>query len=332
MCWGGRWYHLGRAGSDEARAAYSRLSNVWRTDPYYDPESPGLTVRELCKEYIAAAPFPPGNRLQYGRAVRLLAAVHDRVDVEDFGPVMLTAWQRALAAERTPAGKLRYSRSYVGKLVRIVRAVWKWGVATERVRVERWQALLAVRGLRADEGRPGRAVSAVPDDAYRVVLPHLPAGARGLVTLLRLTGARPSELFGLRPRDVDRGKAVWTYTPASHKTVAHGKERVIHFGPAAVAVLGEFEPRDADGLYFPNVRGAAYNRNSLRLALSRACAVAGVPRWTSYQLRHARLTEVRAAVGIEGAAAAAGHSRISTTEVYTRQRHDLAAKVAAESG
>jgi integrase len=331
VSWGGSWYHLGRAGSEEARAAYSRLTNIWRTDPYHEPDGAELTVPELCREYLAAAPFPPAQRIQYGRAVHLLAVAHAGVRVDDFGPVLLTAWQRSLASERSSYGNLRYSRTYVGKLVRIVRACWRWGVATERVRVERWQALLAVRGLRADEGRPGRKVAAADDVDYRAILPHLPIGARGLAQLLRHTGARPSELFALKPSDLDLSATVWTYAPVSHKTVARGKERVIHFGPASIAVLREHWPEDG-GPFFPNRRCVVYTRNSLLLAFKRAAVKAGVGRILPYQLRHARLTEVRAAVGIEGAAAVGGHSGLKVAEIYTRQRHDLAAKMAAASG
>ncbi len=331
VCWGSKWYHLGRAGSDSARAAYSRLIGVWRVDPYYDPDGPGLTVRELCLEYLAAAPFPPGNKGQYGRAVRLLAEAHARVDVEQFGPVKLTAWMRALAAERDDRGRLRYSRGYVGKLVRIVRAVWRWGVSTERVRNDLWQALLSVKGLRADEGREGRKVSAAPDADFRAMAAELHDGAAGLARLLRLTGARPSELFGLRPADVDRTTDPWSYTPVSHKTSAKGKERVIFFGPGAVAVLREFWPK-GDGPFFTNCRGRVYNRNSLLLAFKRACRRAGVPVLTPYQLRHSRLTEARNKFGAEGAQAVGGHERLSTQEFYTHRRNDLAIKIARESG
>ncbi len=332
VCWGSKWYHLGRAGSDSARAAYTRLIGVWRVDPYYDPDGPGLTVRELCREYLAAAPFPPGNRLQYGRAVRLLAGSHEGVTVEEFGPVKLAAWQRALAAERDDAGKLRFSRGYVGKLVRIVRAVWRWGVATERVRVDQWQALLSVRGLRYDEGRSGRTVSAAPDADFRRMVVELSDGSAGLARLLRLTGARPSELFSLRPADVDRTTDPWSYAPVFHKTAAAGKERVIYFGPGAVGVLNQFQQAHQNLPYFTNRKGRTYTRNSLLLAFKRACRRAGVPVITPYQLRHARLTEVRTAVGIEGAQAVGGHSGLKVTEVYTKRRNDLAARVAGESG
>lgn len=328
--WGGVWYHLGLAGSTEANAAYSRLINIWRTDPYHDPDKPELTVRELCQAYLAAKPYPPGRQRQYGRAVTLFAAAHPKVTVEDFGPLMLAAWQRGLIETRDDAGDLVYTRQYVGMLVRIVRAVWKWGVATERVQVEKWQSLLTVRGCRADQGKPGRKVSAVDDRELSKLLPHLPRAARGLVQLLRLTGARPSELFALRPSDVCRSAATWTYTPATHKTSAKGKERVIYFGPRARDVLAEFETGDAP--YFAHVGGGIYNGPSLLHAITRACRRAGIVPMTSYQLRHSRLTEVRAAVGIEGAAAVGGHARLNTTEIYSQARHDLAAKVAAESG
>jgi hypothetical protein len=44
--------------------------------------------------------------------------------------------------------------------------------------------------------------------------------------------------------------------------------------------------------------GNPYNRGSLRLVLDRGCRKAGVPKWSVYQCRHARLTEVREELGV----------------------------------
>jgi integrase len=41
----------------------------------------------------------------------------------------------------------------------------------------------------------------------------------------------------MRTTDVDRAGRVWIYTPESHKTEHHGRERRIYLGPAAQAIL-----------------------------------------------------------------------------------------------
>jgi integrase len=192
------------------------------------------------------------------------------------------------------------------------------------------------------------------------ILERLPRSVAGLVKLQRATGARPSELFGLRPADLDRSGSVWRFAPDKHKTEHKGKHRVIHFGPRAQAVLREHWPDDA-GLFFPvrpqtfkprvvpvygsevsrraaektkrnrKKTGQAYKAGSYRLAITRACIRTGVPVWTPYQLRHARLTELLNAVGAEASAAVGGHG-LKVNQVYTRRRDELAAKAAAATG
>jgi site-specific recombinase XerD len=60
--------------------------------------------------------------------------------------------------------------------------------------------------------------------------------------------------------------------------------------------------------------------------------LAGVAPWNPYQLRHARLTEVRKAAGIEAAQAIGGHANLSTTEIYAKRVEEFAKKAAGESG
>lgn len=55
-------------------------------------------------------------------------------------------------------------------------------------------------------------------------------------------------------------------------------------------------------------------------------------RWTAYQLRHARATELRLAHGPEAAQVVLGHARINTTELYTRRMEAKAAALAGETG
>jgi len=58
-----------------------------------------------------------------------------------------------------------------------------------------------------------------------------------------------------------------------------------------------------------------------------------LPHWTPYQLRHAALTRIRAARGIEAAKAIGGHSNTIVTEGYSRQaERELARQIAGELG
>lgn len=364
--WNDQYYHLGKAGSEAANRAYVRLLGTWKMDPTHKPTARELLVGELARDYVEAAPFPPTQAYQYGRILDLLLESYTDVPVPDFGPVQLRAWLLELAArEHTKGartGERVWSRTYLNVILRVVRGVWKWGVSSDRVLNDHYQRLQTVDPLKKYEARPGRKVRPVGDGDVTITLEALPRSVRGLVRLQRATGARPSELFGLRPMDIDRTRATWSYTPAEHKTADHGTIRVIHFGPKAQAVLKVHEPGVPSGLYFPvelrqypprivpvygsEVRrranekarrtprpiGQAYTAGSYRTAVKRACRRLGVPVWTPYQLRHARATELRASHGLEAAGVTLGHKRMSATEVYAQQDRELAARVAAETG
>lgn len=55
-------------------------------------------------------------------------------------------------------------------------------------------------------------------------------------------------------------------------------------------------------------------------------------RWSPNQLRHTMGTQTRKQFGVEGVAAALGHSRISTSEIYAERNLDLASQIATELG
>jgi integrase len=152
-----------------------------------------------------------------------------------------------------------------------------------------------------------------------------------LVRFQRLTGCRPTEACSVRPSDIERGGEVWIYRPLSHKTEHHGRERAIPIGPEAQRVLTPYLLRAADAYCFsptdserqrraqrhaerttpkkqgnkpgsnrvrsPKRRaGPRYTKDSYNQAITRACKLAEVPKWTPNQLRHARATEIRKAL------------------------------------
>jgi integrase len=59
-----------------------------------------------------------------------------------------------------------------------------------------------------------------------------------------------------------------------------------------------------------------YSTSSLGCAIKRACRRAGVPEWTTMQLRHNAATEAREALGLDAAQARMGHRTANITQVY----------------
>lgn len=58
-----------------------------------------------------------------------------------------------------------------------------------------------------------------------------------MVQLQLLSGMRPGELVTMRTCDLETTGRLWIYTPASHKTEHHGRERKIYLGPQAQEIL-----------------------------------------------------------------------------------------------
>ena len=95
-------------------------------------------------------------------------------------------------------------------------------------------------------------------------LDHLPAVVADMVRLQRLLGGRPTELCIMRPCDVDRGGEVWVYTPSSHKTEHHGRERRIFVGPKAQAILAPYLLRDHAAHCFSPAESEAERHRAMR--------------------------------------------------------------------
>jgi integrase len=335
---GGRWHILGPVGSAKARAEYARVLALLASDPLAritKPESYLLVT--LCKDYAASDEMPVKSMRNYLRAAEMLCEAHPTTPAAEFGPLALRAWQKSLCDLADATGRKVYSRDYVAKLIGIARLIFRWGAQTERIPAEVYHALQTVTRPKHGQARPPRVVQPADDADVARTLPKLPRTVAGLVRLQRATGARPSEILGLRPCDVDRSGAVWTFTPTEHKTAAKGHTRVIYFGPIARSILAEFDPGRPELPYFPveggPIRdGQPYSSRSYRKAIARTCRAVGVVPWNPYQLRHARITEVRKEAGIEAAQAIGGHSNLKTTEIYAKRVEDFARQAAAKSG
>ena len=78
--------------------------------------------------------------------------------------------------------------------------------------------------------------------------------------------------------------------------------------------------------------GARYSTASYGYAIRKACARANVPEWAPNQLRHARLTEVRRAFGLEAAQVIGGHAHADVTHVYAERDEAKAMEVVSKIG
>lgn len=139
------------------------------------------------------------------------------------------------------------------------------------------------------------ADTCLTDEQFAEVLAVVRCGSRRrggdlaeLLEALRETGARPGELTGLTVEAVD-----WPNCCAvlrKHKTKRKtGKDRVIHFNTAAMAVLQRQRERHPTGLLFRNGWGRAFSMKGLGDRLAAVSLVVGF-RVIAYGLRHAFVT------------------------------------------
>lgn len=135
-----------------------------------------------------------------------------------------------------------------------------------------------------------------------------------------------------------------------HKNAYRGHDRVVPIGPKAQEVLKPwlrlnlheylFQPNEAEALRHAERRrnrktpmtpsqakrkrkksprkapSDHYTVGTYNQAISKACVKAAAPHWHPNQLRHARATELRRAVGLEAARVVLGHRSPQITEVY----------------
>jgi integrase len=353
---GGRDVYLGKHDTPESRAEYDRLIAEWLAAgrrPMLADEGPGadLTINEMLLAYLNHADTyyvkngkpttEPGN---IRTALRPLRKLFGDLPARDFGPRKLQCVRQAMIDSGL-------CRNEVNKRVRHLVRAFKWATAAELVRPSIYHGVAAVPGLRRGRAdvRESEPVKPVRDAFVDAIEPYVSRQVWAMVRIQRFSGCRPGEVFIMRTIDVDTSGRVWIYTPESHKTEHHGRERRIYLGPAAQAVLRPwlrpeltaylFQPREAEAErraerrqkrkthVQPSQRdrrkrnpkrvlGDRYNARSYGHAIAKACDKAGVPRWAPNQLRHAAASKLRKQFGLDVTRACLGHSTPVVTEVY----------------
>lgn len=283
--------------------------------------------------------------------------------IDDFGPVELDEFRDSLIEDRD------WSRKYINKQINRIIAMFKWGAMKEICSANVHAQLKTLGGLKKGrtKARETEGVSCVDDAIVDKTLTKLPEIVADMVRFQRLTGARPGELCSIRPCDIDRSSKVWIYTPDSHKTEHHEKNRIVPIGPQAQKVLRPYLLRPAESYCFSptesvervrrraeanrktpasygNIRGSnratspkklpsdKYAVSSYRNAIRRACNKLEIEVWTPNQLRHNAATKIRKEFGLEAAQVICGHQTADVTQVYAERDLELAMRAAEAVG
>jgi len=367
----GRDHYWGKFGTPNSHNKYQRLIGEWsivktQQDSNSIQSQPPHDLR-ICELFIAYIEFSQTYYVKDGKqtgeatnithAMRGVVQLYQNCRISEFGP-------RALKHVRNLMVKDELSRKVVNARVNRIRRVFKWGVENELVEPNVLQALQAISPLKCGrtEARELPAVLPVPEDYINAVRPHVSRQVEAMIDLQLLTGMRPGEVVLLRSSDIDMASRPWVYHPRTHKTVHHGKKRIIYIGPQAQVVIQPFirsalsqhlfRPLDAIHEFncerrkvarFCNKQyrrrrkplktpGEHYTTASYGHAINSACGKANIPCWGPNRLRHNAATFLRKEFGLEAARVILGHTSAAVTEVYAELDRTKAAEIMVQVG
>jgi integrase len=265
----GRDIYLGRYGSPKSRAEFDRLLAEWLTNGRRLPApiaGADLSVNEVVLAYLRHA---DGYYLKNGKptteagniraSLRPVRELYGHTTASEFGPIALKTVRQAFIDSGICRGQVNK------RISRIIRA-FKWAASEEMIPPSVYQALQTVSGLRRGRSdvRESDPVRPVHDSFVDAVKPFVCRQVWAMIELQRLTGMRPGEVCTMRTIDIDRSGRVWVYTPESHKTQHHGRERKIHLGPTAQEILRPWLRRELTAYLFSPADATAERMAEMR--------------------------------------------------------------------
>ena len=287
----GRKIHFGRFDDPQSRIRFLELKARWEenarvlTDDMVAPRrSDGeLSVNELCDLFLAHLRDRYDDAWMKNTYDRLRLALEPVREMHGSEAAASFSPKRLKAVRRHMIDRGRLSRKEINARVLHIKRCFRWAVAEELVPGSLSHALEAVEALRkGDYGtREPRKVRPVARDVVEATLPYLSKPVAALVELMWWTGARPGELFGLRPKDIDRSGEVWVVKLDRHKNARRGKRRELFFGPEAQKILRPFLRRCAGAVMFSP-------REAVEEMERRKRAERKTPLWPSHVARYER--------------------------------------------
>jgi integrase len=145
-----------------------------------------------------------------------------------------------------------WRRKSINKQIGRIRRMFKWGVSQEIVPSDLLVALNSVAGLRAGRSSAIESTRVLPvsEAAIESVRPHVSRQIWAMIQLQLVTGMRPGEVTIMRGCDISMSGLMWEYTPASHKTEHHDRQRIVVLGPKAQLILREYLRSDSTAHLF----------------------------------------------------------------------------------
>jgi integrase len=338
----GKHHYLGPYGSAESKLKYKELIRGFLDPGYTPPVKRGKapTISELLPlyySYIDSYYVKNGQQTHQVSLIKLACKVLEecfgKSEAGSFGPLKLKTCRDMFILKGL-------CRNECNRRTILIKQFFQWLCENEMIPPTVYHGLESVKNLQ--QGRSAAPdhdpVAPVADDHITVVLSHVSEQVALMIDLQRTTGMRPNEVVSMSKYCLDMSQAQWLYTPIHHKTEHHGKARVIPLNDRLQQALTPLLLRSPTGPLFrpidahkghhgqarsPKSKAEGFTVVSYRQAIWRACKKAGIPNWSPNQLRHKGLTEIRDEFGLDGARAVGGHSKITTTENYTREQ-DLA--------
>jgi integrase len=330
----GKCTYLGKYGTPESKENYARFiaGLPKREDPPALAEPvPGavLTVGECVLRYFGHASTyyvkdgKPTSELSVIRAlVKPLTKRFAGLPATELGPKKLKLLQADMIA-------LGWTRRSINKGCEVVKRCFTWCASEELIPASIPMGLRTVRGLQKNRtaAKEKAPIGPVDDVHIDAILGEVSPLVADVIRFMRRTGCRPGEALGLTDSQLDRtDPSCWRYLLGSHKTMHHGRSRIILIGQRAQEVI---LPRlmQAGGEPVFGITRAA-----LRRSIYRACARAGIPPWHPNQIRHTYATEVRREHGLEAAQILLGHSHADVTQIYADRDMTKAQEIARRIG
>jgi integrase len=246
----------------------------------------------------------------YAKYLRPIIAQHGRRHFADATTETVTQWSN------NPSWSSSYRHGFIGVFV----TAFRWAV-TKRIIAN--NPIVGVR--KPPKQSRGRKALITPDEHASLVA-HADADFADFLSLLWLTGSRPSEIATLRLDDVDFTNAVVILS--KHKTAYLGKERIVVLNADALAILRrrcDFAQQSSLRLFFNSETNEAMTAKGIGGRMRRTCERAGIRRCIAYGYRHSYATDALAK-GVPETTVASLLGHTSTTMLHKHYSH-LAAKI-----
>ncbi|MCA9235863.1 MAG: tyrosine-type recombinase/integrase [Planctomycetales bacterium] len=261
--------HLLAKGKKNKRAAQLALADLLSVTV----EKPGAadpTVLTICEQFLDWAESHLSARTYRDKHWFLegFCCAYGRLRVSELRPFHVDQWISGKPSWRSFNTK--------ANAIRDVKRVFSWAVEKGLIGKN------PITSLKQPRRTPRRDL--LSDTAYCRIRRAAPKRVKRVLFVLKYTGARPSEIFGLRWSDVFDDHLILHEHKTSHAT---GTARKIFLPRRVRQLMRAMRSRATTGAVFLNSRSEPWNTNSFQLALNRLRKKLGVKEPVyAYGLRH----------------------------------------------